>query len=236
MIDGREVIAVIPARAGSKTIPQKNIMPLNGKPLIYWTIATAKSSKYIDRVIVSTDGDDIAALAKSYGAEVYTRPASLAGDQSLAIDALRDLHLTLKNEGSGVDVFVLLEPTSPLRNQKDVDGCIELLVTKCHDSVATFAEASLNPHRAWKVDGATPFPFCDGAIPWLPRQQQPEAWELNGAVYSYYVDRLPKNDISILFGKIGAMIMPRNRSVDIDDYVDIATAEAMMKINHESRG
>ena len=91
MINGQRVIAVIPARGGSKSVPKKNIKPLGGKPLICWSIEVAKNTPAVDRVIVSTDSDEIAQVAKSAGAEVYLRPAHLATDEALVIDALRDL-------------------------------------------------------------------------------------------------------------------------------------------------
>lgn len=227
MINDKRVIAVIPARAGSKSIVNKNIKPLAGKPLVAWPIDTAQKSKYIDRIIVSTDGELIKSVAEQYGAEVYLRPESLAQDESLVIDCLRDLIQRLKKENEEACYLVLLEPTSPLRSVEDVDLVIEKLLT--HDSAATFMEAELNPHRAWKVEGDMVVPFIDGAIPWLPRQKQPEAYQLNGAVYGFHIDKLAIDGSPVLCGNIAAVKMPPERSVDIDNRIHFAIAEEIIK-------
>src|SRR3569832_586262 len=118
------IIAVIPARGGSKDVPHKNIRPLAGKPCIQWTIDLARSMPELVRVIVSTDDDEIAEVSRRCGAEVYKRPAHLATDTAMVIDALRDLHATLKAEGETARCWVLLDPTAPLRTVDDVRNCI----------------------------------------------------------------------------------------------------------------
>ncbi|MEZ9709065.1 acylneuraminate cytidylyltransferase family protein [Vibrio breoganii] len=227
MIKNKRVVVVIPARAGSKSVVDKNIKLLAGKPLIAWPIDVAKQSKYVDRVIVSTDGKKIAETAEEYGAEVYIRPDHLAQDNSLVIDCLRELIGRLKSEGELATMLVLLEPTSPLRSLEDVDRTIEKLLS--YDSAATFCEAELNPHRAWKVEGDNVEPFIEGAIPWLPRQKQPRAYQLNGAVYGFHIDNLPSEGTSILFGDIAAVTMPQERSIDIDNITHFAIAEEIIK-------
>ena len=227
MIKKNRVIAVIPARAGSKTIIDKNVTLLAGKELIGWTIEAAKSSKYIDRVIVSTDGKKISEVASRFGAEVYVRPKHLSQDSSLVIDCLRNLISRLKREKETANYLILLEPTSPLRNTKDIDLSIEKLLD--FDSVATFCNAELNPHRAWKIKGNTVEPFINGAIPWLPRQQLPEAFQLNGAVYGFRIDKLPIDGQSIIFGNIAAIKMPIERSIDIDSMTHLKMAEHIIR-------
>ncbi|PKG98915.1 cytidylyltransferase domain-containing protein [Paraglaciecola sp. MB-3u-78] len=227
MINDKRVIAVIPARAGSKSIINKNIKLLAGKPLVAWPIETAQKSQYIDRIIVSTDGELIKSVAEQYGAEVYLRPENLAQDESLVIDCVRDLIRRLKRENEDACYLVLLEPTSPLRSVEDVDLVIEKLLT--HDSVATFMEAELNPHRAWKVEGDMVVPFIDGAIPWLPRQKQPEAYQLNGAVYGFHINKITIDGSPVLSGNIAAVMMPPERSVDIDNLIHFAIAEEIIK-------
>jgi CMP-N,N'-diacetyllegionaminic acid synthase len=227
MINNQRVIAVIPARGGSKSVPKKNIKPLGGKPLICWSIDVAKRVKAIDRVIVSTDSDEIAQVAEKAGAEIYLRPAHLATDQALVIDALRDLVATLRNEGETAEIMVLLEPTCPLRSVDDVDRSLGLLA-QGFDSVATFKEADLNPHRAWKIDGDHPEVFIPGAIPWQPRQKLPKAYQLNGAVYAFFIDSLKIESPSLLVGRPGAIVMPKERSVDIDDELDFSFVEILL--------
>ncbi len=229
MLENHSVLAVVPARGGSKSIPNKNIKPLAGKPLITWSIDVAKSTREIDRVIVSTDDDAIASVSLEAGAEIYRRPAHLATDEALVIDALRDLISTLKSEGKSSDILVLLEPTSPLRTTPDIRACLQLLSTAALDSVATFKEASLNPHRAWKIVEGKPEVFIPGAIPWLPRQKLPKAYQLTGAVYAFRAGSLLPDSPSLLVGKAGAIIMPKDRSVDIDDEADFALVENLLR-------
>jgi CMP-N,N'-diacetyllegionaminic acid synthase len=233
MINGKRVIAVIPARGGSKSIPDKNIKPLGGKPLIVWSIEVAKRTKEIDRIIVSTDSEKISKIAREHGVEVYIRPSNLATDEALVIDALRDLIGTLREEGEKAEIMILLEPTCPLRSVEDITKCIHLLVNNGYDSVATFKEAELNPHRAWKITSGKPEVFIPGAIPWLPRQKLPKAYQLTGAVYAFYSNLLDKERRSLLFGKSGAVIVPKERSLDIDGELDFEIVETLIRRRKE---
>jgi CMP-N,N'-diacetyllegionaminic acid synthase len=228
MIGEERVIAVVPARGGSKGIPRKNVAPLGGRPLLAWSIETALGVRYIDRTIVSTDDQAIDEVARRAGAEVYRRPDDLATDAALVADALRDLIHTLRDEGESAGIVVLLEPTCPFRSTKDVSACIEMLVTGDKDSVATFREAELNPHRAWTIANGTPASFIPGADPWLPRQQLPSAYQLNGAVYCFRAEGLQPGEAGLLFGDTGAIIMPEDRSVDIDSPADLLIAEQLL--------
>lgn len=228
MIDDERVIAVVPARGGSKAIPRKNIARVGGTPLVVWSIQTARAIGIIDRTIVSTEDEEIASVAREYGAEVYFRPPRLATDGALIVDTLRDLIETLGAEGESARIMVLLEPTSPFRSSEDVSLCIEQLVRGGRDSVATFKEADLNPHRAWSIAEGSPSVFIPGADPWLPRQSLPQAYQLNGAVYCFWSDRLPRTGQGLLFGRAGAVIMPMERSIDIDTPADLLFAEAVL--------
>src|SRR5271165_3073070 len=164
MLNGERVIAVIPARGGSKSVPGKNIRPLGGKPLLAWSIEVARQVSEIDRIIVSTDDAQIASVGKAYGAEVYPRPAHLATDESLVIDALKDLLRTLRCEGETPEWVILLEATCPLRSADDVRACLKLVAQGGYDSAATFKDAELNPHRAWRLVNGVPEVFIPGAI------------------------------------------------------------------------
>ena len=232
MLNGQRVIAVIPARGGSKTVPGKNVHPLGGRPLISWSIGIAKEVAEIDRVIVSTDDSQIASVSLKYGAEVYVRPPHLATDEALVIDALKDLINTLRGEKESVEWLVLLEPTCPLRTSEDVRNCLRLLNDGIHDSVATFKEADLNPHRAWRIADGVPEVFISGAVPWMPRQKLPKAYQLNGAVYVFRANMLDHETRSLLLGKPAAVVMPRERSQDIDDRVDFAVVETVLKLSN----
>lgn len=228
MNTGAPIVAVIPARGGSKSIPGKNIKPLGGKPLLAWSIEVALQAETVDRVIVSTDAEEIGDVAREYGAEVSRRPSRLAGDDALVIDALRDLYSRLEAGGETVDTMVLLEPTCPLRSAADIEACLQLIADGC-DSAATFTEAALHPHRAWRITDATPQVFVSGVIPWLPRQQLPPAYQLNGAVYAFRTGGLNRNEPGLLFGRQGAVVMPPERSVDIDGPIDFLVAEEVLR-------
>jgi CMP-N,N'-diacetyllegionaminic acid synthase len=229
MLNGQRVIAVVPARGGSKSIPGKNIKPLLGKPLLAWSIDVARQVTEIDRVIVSTDDPTIASVGEAFGAEIYLRPAHLATDEALVIDALKDLLHRLELEGEKPEWVVLLEPTCPLRTEEDVLRCLELVSQGNYDSVATFKDADLNPHRAWRLTDGVPEVFIPGAVPWLPRQKLPKAYQLNGAVYIFRAGLLAEEAKSLLVGRLGAVLMPRERSQDIDDHLDFMIVETLMR-------
>jgi N-acylneuraminate cytidylyltransferase len=229
MLNGQRVIAVVPARGGSKSIPGKNIKPLLGKPLLAWSIDVARQVSEIDRIIVSTDDPQIASVGEAFGAEIYARPAHLATDEALVIDALKDILHRLESEGDTPEWLILLEPTCPLRSADDVRKCLELVSGGQFDSVATFKDADLNPHRAWRLVDGIPEVFIPGAVPWLPRQRLPKACQLNGAVYIFRTSLLAEEAKSLLVGRLGAVMMPRERSQDIDDHLDFMIVEALMR-------
>jgi CMP-N-acetylneuraminic acid synthetase len=229
MLNGKRLIAVIPARGGSKSVPGKNIRAVGGKPLLAWSIEVARQVSEIDRIIVSTDDAQIASVGLAYGAEVYQRPPHLATDEALVIDALKDLLQTLRAEGETPEWVILLEPTCPLRTPEDVCSCLKLIAQGGYDSVATFKDAELNPHRAWRIIDGVPEVFIPGAVPWLPRQKQPKAYQLNGAVYVFRANLLAEEAKSLLVGRLGAVLMPRDRSQDIDDSVDFTIVEALLE-------
>lgn len=228
MLNGQRVVAVIPARAGSKAIVNKSIAPLGGRPLLAWPIQTAQVVPEIDRIIVSTDGDAIASVATEQGAEVYARPPRLAADTSLVIDALRDLIGRLRSEGETARWMLLLEATAPFRSPADVGACLLELAKDDVDSVATFTDAATKPAKAWTIAEGSPRPYLDGVDPWAPRQATPPAWELNGGCYGFVIDRLPTQGPNVLFGRSRAVLMPKERSLDINDALDLAFAELVL--------
>ncbi|MDH3469335.1 MAG: acylneuraminate cytidylyltransferase family protein [Gammaproteobacteria bacterium] len=226
-----ENVAVIPARGGSKAIPNKNLAILGDKPLVVWSIEAAVNAACFDRIIVSTDDDAIAEVARRHGAEISVRPPELATDRALVIDALRDLISRFADGGSRPRILVLLEPTCPFRSADDINRCIDQLRDGRMDSVATFKAAELNPMRAWTIIDDEPRPFIADAVPWLPRQELPTAFQLNGAVYAFRADRLNSDHGSILFGRKSAVMMPPERSLDIDDEFDLKVANAILDIS-----
>lgn len=229
MIDGLRVVALTPARGGSKAVPYKNLHPLGGKPLLAWPVECALQTPEIDRVIVSTDDDRIASTAAQLGAEVYRRPEHLATDTALVADTIRQLWAQLRVEGEQAQILVLLEATSPFRTPELISSCLRRLVAEQLDSVATFNEADINPERTWRIEEGAPAPFIDGAVPWKPRQLLTPAYQLNGAVYAFFPDRLPAGIPNILFGKMGAVVIPSDSVIDIDTLQDFNIANALLQ-------
>ena len=223
-----KIVALIPARGGSKSVPYKNLHPLGGRPLLCWPIDTALATPEIDEVYVSTDDDRIAACALEHGAKIHNRPEELAGDSALVADTVRHLHSSLLAEGRTADIMLLLEATSPFRTPEMIRRCVTRLIDEDLDSIATFHRAEINPWRTWRIEGGEPSPFIEGAIPWLPRQKLPDAYQLNGAVYAFRPDRLPSDSPRLLFGRLGAEIVAANDVIDIDEQKDFAIADAIL--------
>ena len=234
----KNVLAIIPARGGSKGIPGKNIREFAGKPLIVHSIEASLQCPLVSRTVVSTDDDKIAEISKAHGAEVIKRPNELAADTSLVIDAIRHAVRKVEEEGEDVDIVILLEPTSPLRRLEDLEKCIQVLLENKADSVATFTDAHVSPNRLWRVSDDVVEPYIEGAVPWLPRQKQPKAYELTGQIYGLSKRVLFENEdsISTLSGRIFPVITPRETALDIDTELDFIMAEKLMEhFQHQSQ-
>ncbi|MFW6065131.1 MAG: cytidylyltransferase domain-containing protein [Candidatus Natronoplasma sp.] len=225
------VVSIIPARGGSKGVPGKNIKELNGKPLILHSIEHSLEVYSIDRTIVSTDDEEISEVAEEAGAEVIKRPDELARDDSLVIDAIRYTVQEIEKQGDEVDIIVVLEPTSPIRDIEVTERCIEILKEGKADSVATFSETELPPHRIWRIEEDKLEPFIEGANPWLPRQSQPKGYKLNGQVYALTKEILFKHEdsISLLVGEKYPIITPKETAVDIDTEIDFKLVETLLE-------
>jgi len=229
MYNNNKIVCVIPARGGSKGLPGKNIKKLLDKPLIAYTIEHAKSSKYIDRVIVSTDSQDIADVAKQYKAEVpFIRPGELASDNSSTLDVLiHAIDWIERSEGYSFSILVLLHVTTPLRKVEDVDNCIELLVRERADNVFSVTEAHRNPYfnMVEKRDNAVRL-VKEGNF--ITRQSASPVFDINCSIYLWWKDIL-KEKKSLFLDKTQIYIMPKERSIDIDDLIDFKIAEILLK-------
>lgn len=227
----KNVLAIIPARGGSKGIPGKNIRQFLGKPLILHSIEAALNCAHVTRTVVSTDDDKIAGIAKAHGAEVIIRPSELAVDTSLVIDAMKYTVRKIEEEGEEIDIVILLEPTSPFRRPEDLEKCIQILLDDEADSVATFTNSDVSPNRLWRVTDDVVEPYIEGAVPWLPRQKQPKAFELTGQIYALSKHTLfeKEDSISLLLGRMSAVITPRETALDIDTELDFIMAEKIME-------
>jgi len=226
--DGLRVLAVIPARGGSKGLPGKNIMQLAGKPLIAWTIEAALESRLVDRVVVSTDSEDIAAVALEHGAEVpFRRPAELAGDHARSFGVLLHAIDWHQQQGHSFDLVVCLQPTSPLRNSEDIDRAIELYGERGADAVISVCETDHHPwwSNTLPEDGNMAGFLRPEALN-CNRQELPAFYRLNGAIYLASPHYLKENG-SFYGEDTFAYAMPKARSVDIDDHLDLQLAEVL---------
>lgn len=229
-----DIVAMIPARGGSETVPNKNLYPLGGRPLLAWPIETARATPEIGRVFVSTEDDRIARVASELGVEIHHRPAELATRTALVIDAVRHLHTLLRAAGNPAEIMVLLEPTSPFRTPELVSRCIARMIAEELDSIATFHEAPVNPERIWRIEDGRPKPFIEGAVPWKPRQALTPAYQLNGAVYAFRPDRLPADEPGLLFGRMAAELTAADDAIDIDDHKDFVVADALLRARNRT--
>ena len=221
MINDRTVVAVIPARAGSKGIPRKNVVPFGGRPLVQWTIEAARASDYVDHIVVTTDDREVSALATGQGITVVTRPADLACDSTTAAEVIAHvLELDFSE-----DLLVYLQPTSPLRLAADIDGCLDLLVSSGAPGVVSVVAVREAPEWMYR--------FEEGSAALRPlvadhqsfrRQDLPHTVRLNGAVYCASQQSL-RPDGRFLRLQLAGYEMPAHRSIDIDDLADLEAAE-----------
>ena len=230
MYKKNDILAVILARGGSKGIPKKNIKPLNSRPLIYYTISEAQNSDYIDRLVVSTDDNEIAKTSKKYGAEVpFKRPEYLASDEATSIDAIiHTLNWLDENESFSPEYVMLLQPTSPLRRVKDIDDSIEQLIENKGDSLISLKESEKHPYWMMEIQEGLVEPFSEKKEEYSRRQDLPAVYEINGAIYLARTDLLLEEK-TLSPGDTLPYVMPKERSIDIDDIFDWKIAELLLK-------
>lgn len=220
MYNDHTILAIIPARGGSKGIPGKNIFEISGKPLIAYTLEAACGSKYIDYVLVSTDSLEIADTAKKYGGQVpFLRPAELASDTAKTIDAVvycvKEMKETLQKE---FDAVILLQPTSPLRTAEDIDGAIELFYQKGEQSLVSVSELDVNPVLIRRVEDEKAVPILNESST-VRRQDFKKYYRVNGAIYINKTSELT-TETSLNDNEI-AYIMDNSHCIDIDTMDDI---------------
>lgn len=230
MIIDKKILAIIPARGGSKGIVGKNIKELNGKPLIAYTIEEAKKSEYINRIVVSTDNEEIANISKKYGAEVpFLRPLELAQDDTPTIECvIHMLNVLKENEDYIPDYVCLLQCTSPLRTFNDIDGTIEKLLSTGLDSAASVCEAEVNPYWTNIFNGERLEYFLKDGKKISRRQDLPKIYRLNGAVYVAKYDVL-KNEMTFETKYTTGYIMSNKKSIDIDTEFDFTIAKLFLE-------
>lgn len=224
MIGNDRVLAVIPARGGSKGVPRKNLRILGDRPLIAWTILAARASATVDRVVVSTDDPEIAAAATAWGADVpFRRPEHLASDHAPGDAPFR--HAV--GEVPGFDIGVLLQPTSPLRSAADIDACVGL-AHEADGPVVSVTESAKHPAWMFTLDGGRMTPILPHLAATTRRQELSPAYALNGAVYVMKVSDILAG-ASLVSPHTTAYIMPPDRSIDIDVEADFVIASSYVK-------
>lgn len=228
MYTNKTFLAIIPARGGSKRLSRKNILDLCGKPLIAYTIEAALKSKYIDKVIVSSDDEEILNISSNFGADIIKRPYELANDTATTFDAIKH---TIANVEK-YDYIVLLQPTSPLRNEKHIDEAIQLLEKKKADAIVSVCEMEHSPlwSNTLPKDGNMNN-FLKDEILNKRSQDLEKYYRLNGAIYICKTEKLLENKGFFLKDNIFAYKMDREHSVDIDEKIDFSIAQILMSEN-----
>lgn len=229
-MSNKKILAIIPARGGSKGLPKKNIYPLAGKPLLAWTIEAALNSKFINRVVVSSDDKKILEIAEKHGAEPIERPAEISSDNSpynlLIFHALEELE---KRENYIPDILVYLQPTSPLRDSENIDRAMTLLTNEA-DCVISVYEIDNKCLKSFLV-GKNGYlhGISNNQFPSMNRQDLPPVFMPNGAIYIIKREIFQKT--SRLFAdKTAPFIMSRNKNLDIDSIEDLKKAEKILKL------
>jgi CMP-N-acetylneuraminic acid synthetase len=236
MINGRSVIAIVPARGGSKGLPGKNIRPLCGKPLVAWSIEKALRSQHLDTVVVTTDSPELAAVARSHGAEVpFLRPAELATDHASTYDAIRHtLAYYRDRERRQFDYTVLLEPTSPLREDDDIDRMLRALDGRRSefDAIVSVGRVTEHPSIMKRLERDAIAPFCPELLTAPRRQDAAPAYFPYGVAYIAKTDRLLEENTFYTRRCMGFPIK-RYQNFEIDDIYDWICVEQVMR--HEWR-
>lgn len=230
MINNKKILAIIPARGGSKGVPRKNIRNLNGKPLIAYTIEEARKSEYIDRIVISTEDEEIASVSRKFDAEVpFLRPKEFAQDNSPTVDCVIHMLNWLKeNENYEPDYVCLLQCTSPLRTFEDINGTIEKMISTDMDGAVSVCEAEVNPYWTNVFDGNQLKYFVEEGQQITRRQDLPKIYRMNGAVYLVKTEALIKYR-TLEPSKIAGYIMEPKKSIDIDNIEDFLLAEILIK-------
>jgi N-acylneuraminate cytidylyltransferase len=235
VVNQREVLALIPARGGSKSIPRKNIKRFAGHPLIGYSIAAGLAAETVTRVVVSTDNDEIAAIARNYGAETpFLRPSEFSGDDTPDLPVFQHALKWLKSEeGYSPDIIVQLRPTSPLRKIDHIDQAVLRLVEHPHaDSIRTVCDPFQNPYKMWRVgaDGfMSPLFNSDLSEPYnLPRQILPQVYWQTGYVDAAWIDTIMVKG-SMTGEYILPLIIGADEWIDIDSPDDWRRAERLLE-------
>ena len=228
------VLGLIPARGGSKGIPRKNLRVLGGKPLLQWTIDAALNSQALTSVVVSTEDEEIAAVARACGASIpFVRPADLAGDETPTLPVVQHAIRTLAGRGEHFDAICLLQPTSPLREPADIDACIELLAASGADSVISVLRVPTEYNPQWvylRNDDGFLSLATGGTNPVPRRQSLPSAFHRDGSIY-VSKKRVVMGGDSLYGEKVLGYETSGSAGINIDTPADWMRAEALVRHN-----
>lgn len=234
MINEKKVLAVIPARGGSKGIPNKNIINVNNKPLINFSIETALKSKFIDDLVVSTDSIKIAKIAEKAGAKVpFLRPKKLATDKAISLPViLHALEFMEKSNNINYDIIIMLQPTTPLRETKDIDQCLSTLIDKNVDSVISVVNVGgYHPLRMKRIVGENLVNYIDqGFEDMRPRQELPDVYIRNGAIY-VSTRKTILEDKSFSGKNTFPYVMSSEKSINLDTDDDLRLLKSRFNLN-----
>ena len=224
-----KILAIIPARGGSKEIRRKNLQKLSGKPLIAHTIIAAKKTKSINKIIVSTDDKEIGKISKNNGAEVpFLRPKQISKDTSSTIEVIKHaLKFLQENQSYVPDIIILLQPTSPLRTSQLITKTINTLKKSKATSVITVSKITKHPYASYWLKNDFLKPFEKSSTKYSRRQEFPDLFFPTGAVYTLWYDTLKK--FNSLHGPKIKPIVVQDEDIDIDNLRDLFFAEMMLK-------
>lgn len=223
-----KIISIIPARGGSKSLPKKNILNLAGQPLITWTIKASLKSKYVSKTIVTSDNSEILEISHQSGAETILRPYELALDNTPTEPVIEHVLENIENINE-YDYLILLQPTSPLRNEIDIDKAFELLLTKSATALISVKEIDNKILKSFRTNK---YGYLEGisnnAFPFMRRQDLPKVFMPNGAIYIVKIDEFLKFN-KLFTPKTIHYLMSEEKSYDIDTIEDLDNCNKILK-------
>lgn len=223
-----KTLGIIPARGGSKGVKRKNIRDVAGKPLIAYTIKAALDSSRISQFVTSTDDMEIAKIAESFGSRVIMRPPELAADDTPMLPVLAHAFSVLEKEGHCFDYGVILQPTTPMRTSDDIDHALDILAESGADTVVSVYQVEdCHPSRMYKIHDGKLVPYTDEPKNML-RQKLDPVYHRNGAIYAFRKSLLSERNVFI-GPDARPYIMPKSRSVNIDDESDLEYADFLLR-------
>ena len=236
MIENKKIVVIIPARSGSKGLVNKNIMDLDGKPLLSWPIESALKSKYVDRTIVSTDSEEYSQIAGRYGAEVpFIRPRNISHDSSTSIEVIE--HAINHIDLLALDIVILLEPTSPFTTSSDIDDCLEMFMKNksCTSLIGISKSDKFHPDFSLKLNESNFIVnYSDSLSAHISRQKVSNVYYPDGSIYISYINDLMKEK-TFYHDKTIGYLFPKYKNIEIDDIYDFRYAESLLEYYYEDQ-